>query len=187
MKKPIIYFVPLLIALAVIGYRDYQFYWKQAAKIFKYVKFDVGVDQYEQIQQHHPYYEIYLAAKSYKDKTDYKLIYYSNKTGKNYLDYNSTLYATRKNPNGKPVEKYMSEVGLMINYFFYPRLVPVTYSSNLIREIINSHDRKYIIISDSDLQLGITGYKNVRRIHDPAIDSRKIYKPVEPFFIYQII
>jgi hypothetical protein len=187
MKKQNWYFIPLILSVFFLTYRNYQFYLNKPWQIFKFVKLDLSKNLYEEVQQHHPYYEIYKVAETYRNQTDYQIIYYSNKTEKKYLDYNSSLYATANARNGKFVEKYLSEVNLMINYFFYPKIIPVTYIYFEIKNLINSSNGKLLIISDMELQTKLIHFNNLKRITYPEIDNNKIYRPVEPFYIYQKI
>jgi hypothetical protein len=188
MKKPLIYLIPLFILISLITYRNYQFYLREPWQIFKQIKPNLAIDQYGAVQQNHPYYEIFKLAEEYRNKSDYKVIYFSNKTGAKYIDYNSSLYATLRSKDGKPVEKYLSAVGLMINYFFYPRIIPITYSYFEVRDLINSSgERKVIVISDIDLKLKPYNFPNLKRLVNQDIDNRKVYRPVEPFFIFKKI
>jgi hypothetical protein len=184
-KRPIVYFIPLLFILTVITYRDYLFFLQKPWQIFKVVKPNLTINQYEAVQQHQPYYEIYKLAEEYRQRPDYKIIYFSNKVGDKYIDYNSTFYATLR--AGLPVEKYLSEVSLMVNYFFYPRIIPISYYLPEVAGLINSSEKNLIVISDENLQTKSLSFPNLTRITDPQIDNQKIYRPVEPFYIYKKI
>lgn len=121
------YLLPFLLVIFIINYHYYAFYQKDFKKIFRFVPFSLKQNNYEQIQEWHPYYQIYKLAK--QTNNDTRIIYLKSKKG-----------------DGK--RPFLHELNIMVDYFFYPRFI---MSVNLTQFKKIGFKKGEIIISDFNL------------------------------------
>lgn len=96
---------------------------------------------YQKVQSQNHYYEVWQA--SLKNK---KVIFINNDNDEKFIDYNTTYFKNKNNPQ-KKINYYLTELGLMINYFFYPKKIP-RYSFRQLLLNPNLIKKDYLIISD---------------------------------------
>ncbi|NMB84588.1 hypothetical protein GYA28_04875 [Candidatus Roizmanbacteria bacterium] len=187
LTKKELYFLPVILFFFFAAYRNFRFYINEQKRIGDYVKLDFRKDIYDEIQTQHTYYLIYKTARDYKDKSGVKIYYFSNKTSPENLDYNSTLYANQKsNGSSEKQNVYLSEVGLYINYYFYPKIVDTCYSDSDLSQKIKYGGGKAVIISDIDLiDQPIKTLPKLKRIPDPYGEKRLVYRNPEPFHVFE--
>jgi len=152
--------LPLLLIVFFITYHYYSFYQNDFKKIFHYVKFSFAKNQYEEIQEFHPFYQIYKIAKEIKNSRK-NVIYVRTKTDV-------------KN------RQFLDELNIMVNYFFYPRFIKPYSLVKFNKMKINHGD---IIISDCPLKITTIKpvpfvKKNLLRINKWPEDSYYIYEAV---------
>jgi hypothetical protein len=158
-------FLPLLLMIFLITYHYYKFYQDDFNKIFRYVKFSLSEKQYDQIQKFHPYYAVYKLAEETKVNNQ-NVIYLKTK-----IDKKNSLY--------------YDELNLMVNYFFYPKIINA-YSLLQLNNI--KLLKKTIIISDYDLSLEPKFNNTIKSVPFVMIKQFRINRWSEKsFFIYEVI
>lgn len=123
--------LPLLAFIALVNYHYYDFYQNNFQAIFSYLgtKPSLKTDQYNEIQQYHPFYDLYQEVARYRSKP----VYY--------------LY-TRWNPKDKLA---IDELFIRTAYFFYPRKIKPIH--NLARFLNLNLATNSLVIADYDLRL----------------------------------
>lgn len=159
------YAMPLLISIFFLNYHYYNFYQADFSKITQAVSPSIRQDNYERIQQYHPYYQIYLLAKNIKNP-EKNIIFIRTKT--------NALNA-----------QYLHELTIMMNYYFYPHLL-IPHSLN---DFLPLKPRKnQIIISDFELALLNLENPKLKNIVMKKKDLARINRRKEDdFFVYQVI
>ncbi len=185
-NKKTIYILPVLLLLLAVAYRNYRFYLKDQGRVYDYIGSNFHENQYELVQTQHPYYLIYQIAKLYRNDPSYTVVYFNTNREKRYIDYNSTLYAAARDIKGKSEDRYLTETNLMLNYYFYPRLIPVIITDKDLGKLIKKKE-KLIVVSDMDFAIHrkylLTTFKH---IEDPYDETKRVsYRQTENFYIYQ--
>lgn len=182
-KKIFIYLIPLLLIILFWSYHYYRFYEDNVRQMTSIVKTPFYKDHYLEVQKQHPYYDIYKLAEKYRN-SDTDIYYIFDKREDSKLDYSGTYYFNKYYNKGRPPQKYfLSELGVMINYFFYPRIIqPLT-----LIEFNNIKLRSGVIISDFPLHDYPASYSKVKlmKLSDKAFHKAN-KRPEEPYYIYEI-
>ncbi len=177
------YFLPLFLILLFWSYHYYRFYEDNIRLMASIVKIPFYKEHYGEVQKQHPYYDVYALAQKYKN-TDTNIIYIFEKREDSKLDYSGTYYFNKYFNKGKTPEKYfLSELGIMINYYFYPRLIePIT-----LLQFNRLSPSSGIIISDYPLHDFPKLYPKVKlnKLSDKAFHKAN-KRPEEPYYIYEI-
>lgn len=138
-----LYILPALLFMFVVNYHYFSFYLSEFKSHLSYTKPSLNKNQYAIVQSQHPYFEIYKLAQQYKNDLAVNVVYLFDKRNEKNFDYTSTYYEQQTNHSKKKM--YLSELGIMINYFFYPRIVRTySYDEFLILNLKQSD----IVISD---------------------------------------
>lgn len=120
------YLLPFLLVIFIINYHYYAFYQDDFKKIFNFVPFSLKQNNFEQIQEWHPYFQIYKLAKD-KNNNNKRIIYVRTRIG--------------QGPN-----PYLHELNIMVDYFFYPRIIRA-YSLKQFKKMEIKKDD--IVVADS--------------------------------------
>ncbi len=158
---------PLLLTVFFITYHYYEFYQDDFTKIFQYVPLSLSVDQYEDIQRHHPYYPIQNAIES-------------TLCSGNKVYYIQTL----RDPKNKI---FLKELTIMINYYAYPEKIRGLTMKEFVRQEIPQGS---VVISDVDVSKDIVMNKNMSyRPYQPSefarINRRMEYEQI--FYLYNVM
>lgn len=156
--------LPLLVGVFLINHHYYGFYEDDGQKTIAAVKPSFSRDQYGQIERYHPYYQIYQLSQTISDP-EKKLIY----------------IRTKNDPDNK---QYLHELTIMLNYFFYPRLI----QPHSLNDLLPLRPKpSQIIISDYDLSiLGIKSF-GLKPLIVKQKDLQRINRRKEDdFFVYQV-
>jgi len=140
MKK--YYFYPLIVFVFLVSYHFYSFYEQNFFQMKKILLSKTQKSYYEKIQSEHPYYEIWKLAQQNK-----KVTFINEQNSDGALDYTTTYFRKKR---GDKSNYYLSELKLVLNYFFYPRLI-TTYSFYTAVDLSSYFNRGEIIVSDFDL------------------------------------
>ena len=118
-----IYLLLFLIVIFLINYHYYRYYEKDFKQISQYVELDLRKNQYNEVQKQNRYYEVYKLAEETK-KNKQQVIFLFNHRNKDTYDYSSTYFFNKDITDPEQYEiKHLSELGAVINYFFYPRII----------------------------------------------------------------
>ena len=159
------YGMPFILSIFFFNYHYYNFYQADFAKITQAVAPSIQRDNYESIQQYHPYYHIYLLAKKIKNP-----------------EKNIIFIRTKTNPHDA---QYLHELTIMMNYDFYPHLF-IPHSLNDLLPL-RLH-KNQIIISDYELSLLNLENPRLKNIVMKKKDLARINRRKEDdFFVYQVI
>jgi hypothetical protein len=150
--------LPLLLIIFLITYHYYAFYQNDFNKIFRYIKFTFSQNQYEKIQEFHPFYQIYKISEDTK-KSEKNIIY----------------VRTKADPKNR---QYLDELNIMVNYFFYPRFIKPYSLTQFYKIKLNHGD---VIISDYPLKT----FKPVPFVKKNLLRINKW--PEDSYFIYEVI
>jgi len=182
--KLYIYIFPLLLLVLFWSYHYYRFYEDNVRQMSTIVKIPFFKDHYFEVQKQHPYFEIYQLAEKYKN-TNTKIVYIFEKRDNSKLDYSGTYYFNKYFNKGKLQKKYfLSELGIMINYFFYPRIIN---SISLLQYPKMKLDKGTIIISDFalyDYPKSFPGLKTIKLSYKDFHKANK--RPEEPYYIFEV-
>lgn len=160
-----LYLLPLIIIVFLVAYHYYRFYEKDFKKIFNHIPFTLNKNQYEEIQEFHPYYQVYKLSKEVK-KPEATIIYVRTKT----------------NPKDK---QYLHELNIMIDYFFYPKIIKPYSFKEFSKIKLNKNN---IIITDNDLSLTYKNYSKLEPIFFIKKDLIRINRRKEDdYFIYKVL
>jgi len=180
--------LPILIVIFVINLHFYQWYDKSYVNAMSQLNAKPIPNRYERIQSEQHYYEIYQLSQRYKGKEDHVIFVQTNR-GEEVLDYSSTYYANLDKPNDKKENIYLSELGLFIDYYFFPTYIPN-------RTIYDFADMKlqqdYVIISDKDLTIPelshIPNTHLLTRVEQsPKNDALRVNRrPADPYYIFTV-
>lgn len=184
---------PTILFIFLVNMHFFQWYRDHYSRSTAYIKNIAINDRYERIQSQHPYYEIYKLAKEYKgkeNKVHFVFYFQDDRT----VDYVTTYFLNPANTAEEKLKRYyMSELGLFINYFFYPRLIKPISPDDLTRVNLGPGD---VIISDMDLyNLPKLGKKTLSLLssldkstqvitHKEALIPNR--RPEDIYFIYTI-
>lgn len=170
-------FIPLLAIAFFINYHYFEFYKNKKLAIFQYVRPDLSKNMYEEVQKQQPYYQIYKTAQESK-ASGHKVYFMFEKRYDKNLDYTSTYYLNRT--RNKPEKEYLSELGVAVNYFFYPTIMPAYNRFDVWLQPVKKGD---VIISD--FPLGNARLKNLvfSKYEYFALEQRKY----DSFYIYEVI
>jgi hypothetical protein len=145
MRRNIIYFYPLIIFIFLVNYHFYSFYQKNFLSIRRIIKNQREKSLYEKIQSQNHYFEIWQLLQ----KTN-QVIFINEDKDSNFIDYVTTYFKNKENKT-KPLTYYLTELGLMIKYFSYPRPIPVySFYQILINPSLIKKDD--FIISDYEFE-----------------------------------
>jgi len=154
---------PLILVIFFITYHYYAFYQNDFKKIFSFIKFTFAQNQYEQIQEFHPFYYVYKIARE------------TNNSKKN------VVYVRTKTEIKN--RQYLDELNIMINYYFYPRFIKPYSLSQFYKLKLKKQD---IIISDFPLHLDNKVQHTIELIPFIKKNLFRINKwPVDDFYIYE--
>ncbi|PJA55907.1 hypothetical protein CO165_01070 [Candidatus Roizmanbacteria bacterium CG_4_9_14_3_um_filter_33_18] len=157
--------LPLLLVVFFITYHYFAFYQNDFKKIFAYIKYTFSQNQYEQIQEFHPFFYVYKIAQETKD-SKINVIYVRTKV-------------EEKN------RQFLDELNIMINYFFYPRFVKPYSLTQFYKLKLKSGD---IIIADFTLHTDEKLMKNIKIIPFTRKNLFRINKwPEDDYNIYEVI
>jgi len=182
--KLYIYFLPLLLLILFWSYHYYRFYEDNIRQMSAIVKTPFFKDHYFEVQKQHPYFEIYQLAEKYRN-TNTKIVYIFEKQDDSKLDYSGTYYFNKYFNKGKPPQKYfLSELGIMINYFFYPRIIkPIS----VLQYSQTKFNKGTAIISDYPLHDFPKMFPGVKLNELSYKDFHKANKrPEESYYIYEV-
>ncbi len=176
-KKFEFYLLPTLLIVFLINFHYYQFYTGKFKRFNPYVHLNFKINQYETIQNLHPYGPIYQLAQKYRNSDKPVIFIFQKRNDKNF-DYTSTYYLNDANPDKKNRKSaYLSELSLYIQYFFYPRVIPVYIAAQYDEMHLAAGS---VVIADYDLLYRPTPLraKQLKRlsyvyIEFNAIDLRK--------------
>lgn len=159
------YGMPLLLCIFFFNYHYYNFYQGDFSKITRVIPPSLRMNQYESIQQYHPYYQIYLLAKEIKTRKE-----------------NIIFIRTKIDEKNK---QYLHELTIMMNYFFYPHI----FIPHPLNDLLPLKPRKnQIIISDFELSLLNLKSPRLKNIVMKKKDLARINRRKEDdFFVYQVI
>lgn len=162
MRKRELIVWPVLLFFFYITYHYYAFYKNDFQTIFAYVPMSFTVNQYDSIQQFHPYYPVYKLAKEEKP--------------------NNVIYLRTKTV--KESRESLQELTIMINYFFYPHVIPQyslkTLSASRLRQ-------GTIIISDFPLAM-LPAYKD--KVEPIPFVKKNLFRinrwPEDIYYIFKV-
>ncbi|MCR4329338.1 MAG: hypothetical protein NUV65_02210 [Candidatus Roizmanbacteria bacterium] len=175
------YILPSLLILFFIQFHYYKFYAQKFGEIAHYTDTSKP-NMYEQIQNQHQYAELYQLANKYRN-TNVQLFLVTTLQEREYLDYVTTYYQNQ-NSNQKKTPVYLTELKLMTNYFFYPRVVR-SYSLRQFKKlkpIPNS-----IVIADLDLRYSLPIQSTLVQIPTgPKQYIMNIKKVPKPYYLFNV-
>lgn len=172
------YIFPLFVFLFLLQYHYYNFYSSKFGQMKQFINLrSSSISLYNQIQKQHPYAELYeISKKVIKNPSISVFFVFTNKTD-DTLDYTTTVLMKSKK------KYYLSELGIMINYFFYPRKIKYISPQQLNKTKFSKGD---IIVSDTDL-FGIYKYFNYLKSFKIA-EKQYVHTlrwPIKGYFIYE--
>jgi len=151
MKK--YYFYPLIIFIFLVNYHFYGYYQGNFFQLKKLADQKKGLNSYEAIQSEHPYFEIWKISKNQQNKV---FLVMDRLVDENF-DYQTTYF---KQLQGYKIKFYLSELRLMVNYFFYPRIIQ-TYTFRQLLDLKILFTKGDYIVSDFDFNsFYVTNYNN---------------------------
>jgi len=173
------YFLPVFIFIFIITFHYFEFYSSQFLSVVKQIiPLAQGKESYSTVQSIGPYKELYKLSATLHSEN--RVFFYFFKQYDRTIDYNSTYYKSLGSETPKNV--YLSELSLMVQYFFYPRIVPIINAKDLAKHTFKKGD---YLISDTELAKGsIPAFKTIFALKDEfyAVNNTKR----ESYFIYQI-
>ncbi len=181
-----IYLLPFLVFVFLFNLHYYNFYQQDFKTVQGIISPNFKINQYEQIQEYHPYYMVYKLANEYKNNTENRVFNIFLKISDQKLDYTSTVYAKKKDPK-TTTKIYLNELQMMINYYFYPKIV--TPIQNLsIREFGLLNTKKGdLFFSDSELGKDYIIKYKLKRIFFVSKDLIRINRWKEDiYYIYKV-
>ncbi|MFA6005508.1 MAG: hypothetical protein WC775_03395 [Patescibacteria group bacterium] len=185
-----LYLYPIIIFVFLINYHFYSFYEKNFLSVRALVQQSGETDKYKAVQQEHPYYEIWQLSR----QQDLRVIFIMDRRDDTTFDYTTTYYEKQ---SGSKDNFYLSELGLYINYYFFPRIIP----ARTVQEAMGGSVQYApgdVVVSDVDLSL-----YDVDKLRKPGsvmqiptleiMEQREksfvdvIRKPTIKYFIYKVI
>ncbi|PJE63537.1 hypothetical protein COU89_02920 [Candidatus Roizmanbacteria bacterium CG10_big_fil_rev_8_21_14_0_10_45_7] len=131
------YILPLVIILFIIHFHYYDFYTTNFRDIKNFIDPHAPEGLYRQIQRQNPYWELYEQSVNYQGSNNAIYLVFTDQRTPDY----TTTYYTGKKTN-------ISELVIMTNYFFYPRVVPTISFKQFKNITLQPHD---LIIADINL------------------------------------
>lgn len=163
------YILPLIIILFAINAHYYQLYLGKFNELFRYVHPSFQMNKYAEIQSKHPYADLYAFAEKNKNST-HSIIFAPNEYSRK-----GTSKSTRIPIN---------ELGVMVNYFFYPRIIPMILLKDLDKQKLQTGDT---IITDIPINPGDSKTYELQSLVVSKEEYDKIDKTSrDAFYIYQI-
>lgn len=181
-----LYFLPAILIVFFINHHYFQWHNNSYKKSLAFLNNLSIKDRYERIQSQHPYYEIYGLAKDYKGNED-KILFVFELKSPDMLDYTSTYYESlRTGKSEEKVAKHLSELGLFIDYFFYPESIRIMSLEEFKKH--GSTDFE-VVISDIDLP-NFLMETNIR-LSPIEISHKEILgpnqKPTKVYYLFHVI
>lgn len=201
------YFYPLIIFIFFVNYHFYDFYQKNFLSMLRIINKRKEKTLYEKIQSQNPYYEIWRLTQSNSN-----VIFVNEDKDNQFIDYVSNYFLNRDKSPEKKINYYLTELNLMIKYFFYPKVVS-TYSFHQIIFLPQLVKKGMYIISDYEFEAFykkiflesqcsckktieeqnieknfINFYQKLKRLPISKKDYISVIRhPEKPYYLYQVI
>ena len=167
------YVLPLILVLFGIHYHYYDFYAVNFADIRHFIDAKATEGKYLQVQRQNPYWELYEQAQQYLGSASGIYLVFTSDTS---LDYTTTYY-TKK-------QTYISELAVMTNYFFYPRIILRVTMKELRKMTLQKND---LVIADRNIAAYIPATQSgllrlPESIKKPYVMVNKKFE--EPYYLF---